>query len=763
MGFRVLGPVGIVRAGSEVALGGARQRRLLTVLLLADGRWVSLDRIVDAVWSEETPPVGRARTVATYVSRLRSVLGESTISIRDDGYILERNGADLDATRFEQLVAQARTTVPRNAANLLDEALALWKGAAYGELGSEPWCIPAATRLEELRLVALELRAQARAELADDPQFIGRFETEARLVARLEHPHIVPLYDFWREPGGAYLVMRLLKGGSVEQRLAHRGALALAEVARIVDQIGEALAVAHASGVVHRDIKPANIVFDESDNAYLADFGIAVDAPLSSAPDVSSSAGSPLYAAPEQMRGDPASPASDVYAFAVLVWELLTGRAPFSASNLSGLVREKASGPLTGLPLLRSDVPAAVATVLAAATAPDARRRICDAGEFVLGFRDSIAGGAGRAAISTGGSTGERPRGSAARTLVSMRLEQGNPYRGLRAFAEEDASEFFGREQAVDRLLEAVRSSQFVAVVGPSGSGKSSLVRAGLVPRLRHEGSWVAQITPGRYPFDEIESALLQLAPAGVSTLMQQLTADDRGLVRAVRRVLPAESTTELVLIVDQFEELFTQCDPDTRRAALAALSHAATDSRSRMRTRAAQAGRRRRRRRPLPRRSGDVAGSGSVRAQTLGGERRRCRRPSPPSRRSAAASRSTSGPTTRGRIGGQLGSLELDRRVDRRRRDIQFVYTGSARRGDRHRAGRVRAHQGNSLAVSGDTLLVGNVAEQVIAYSYDPQDWVALACRNAGRNLTLEEWDRYLGQIADYAPTCDDWPPATE
>src|SRR6266511_4361728 len=111
---------------------------------------------------------------------------------------------------------------------------------------------------------------------ANDPEFIRRFEAEAQLVARLEHPHVVPLYDFWREPYGAYLVMRYLRGGSLRERLAH-GPLGLQEAARLLDQMAQALMAAHRQGVVHRDVKPANILFDEDGNAYLSDFGIARD------------------------------------------------------------------------------------------------------------------------------------------------------------------------------------------------------------------------------------------------------------------------------------------------------------------------------------------------------------------------------------------------------------------------------------------------------------------------------------------------------
>ena len=111
-----------------------------------------------------------------------------------------------------------------------------------------------------------------RAELANDPGFIRRFQTEAQLIARLEHPHIVPLYDYWREPDAAYLVMRLMRGGSLATVLEH-GALTPAQTLTMVDQLGDALQTAHRSGVVHGDIKPDNVLIDDEGNAYLSDFG----------------------------------------------------------------------------------------------------------------------------------------------------------------------------------------------------------------------------------------------------------------------------------------------------------------------------------------------------------------------------------------------------------------------------------------------------------------------------------------------------------
>ena len=113
--------------------------------------------------------------------------------------------------------------------------------------------------------------------LASKPDFIRRFESEAHLIARLEHPYIVPLYDYWRDPDGAYLVMRWLRGGSLHEMLKKQGAFSVEETVTMMEQITQALHTAHRSQVIHRDIKPANILLDDDGNAYLADFGIAKD------------------------------------------------------------------------------------------------------------------------------------------------------------------------------------------------------------------------------------------------------------------------------------------------------------------------------------------------------------------------------------------------------------------------------------------------------------------------------------------------------
>ena len=169
-------------------------------------------------------------------------------------------------------------------------------------------------------------------------------------------------------------------------------------------------------------------------------------------------------------------------------------------------------------------------------------------------------------------------------------LETRNPYKGLRAFAENDAEDFFGRESLTEHLVERLGETRFLAVVGPSGSGKSSVVRAGLVPRLREgalpgsERWYVVEMFPGAYPLEELEAALLRGADTAPAGLLEQLEQDERGLLRAVKRLL-ADDESELLLVVDQLEEVFTLVEDEARRTQfLALLERAVADPHARLR-----------------------------------------------------------------------------------------------------------------------------------------------------------------------------------
>jgi len=420
---------------------------------------------------------------------------------------------------------------------------------------------------------------QIRSEFANRPEFIRRFEVEAQLIAQLEHPYVVPLYDYWREPDSAYLAMRLLDGGSLEEQVAEQP-LTLDDTLRLVEQVGSALAAAHRVGVVHRDVKPANVFVDSDRHYYLGDFGIALAVTDEPNPEGQLSLGSPAYAAPEQLRRESVDASADIYSFGILLYEALTGRLPFwEETTQSALLERQLRDRVPSVLETRPELPVALDGVIQRATAKDAADRYIRIEELIAEVR----------AIGDREAPTATPVGS-----LTVIAEERNPYKGLRAFGEADTSDFFGRDRLVDRLIEQLQepgpNGRLVAAVGPSGSGKSSGVRAGLVPALRRgemtgSDSWFfTSMLPGAQPFEELESALSRVASAPLTGLVEVMASDDRGIARAVKSVLPEEES-ELFLVIDQFEELFTLVeDENLRRRFLDGLVAAVDDPRSRLR-----------------------------------------------------------------------------------------------------------------------------------------------------------------------------------
>ncbi len=415
---------------------------------------------------------------------------------------------------------------------------------------------------------------------ANQPDFIRSFEAEAQTVARLEHPHIVPLYDYWREPDSAYLVMRWLRGGSLAAALAERPYEPETAVP-LVEQIAAALNNAHRQGVIHRDVKPSNILLDEEGNAYLSDFGIARETNRNTHLTATNElVGSPAYISPEQLLNETITPATDIYSFGMVLYELLTGDKPFSTTSLVELIQKQVNEPLPPVQSIRPELATAVNEVIQRATAKKATDRYPNAIALASAFREAIQ------------QNGQAFSITAAIAKISEK-DIVNPYLGLRPFQETDSDRFFGREALVERLLSRLAASssltsaqtiagnglgggQFLAVVGPSGSGKSSVVKAGLIPALRagrlpgSENWFVAEMMPGTHPLEEMEAALLRIAVDPPASLLEPLQKDERGLTRVLKRILPQDvdrtAPSQLLLVIDQFEELFTLVEDEDER-----------------------------------------------------------------------------------------------------------------------------------------------------------------------------------------------------
>jgi serine/threonine protein kinase len=245
------------------------------------------------------------------------------------------------------------------------------------------------TRLE--RYVAVKLLAE---HLAEDSSFVSRFRREALAAARLVHPNIVQVFDFGSEAssGRQFIVMEYVDGHSCAELLRDRGPMGPRDAVDVLAQACRGLDYAHRNGVVHRDVKPGNLLRNTDGVVKLADFGIAKAAEQSDITKVGSVLGTAAYLSPEQARGEPAGPTSDLYALGVVAYQLMAGRLPYEAASLTDLARLQEAGPPERLSDVVRDVPDALAAVVARALARDPERRYTDAAEMEDALRDGLAG-----------------------------------------------------------------------------------------------------------------------------------------------------------------------------------------------------------------------------------------------------------------------------------------------------------------------------------------------------------------------------------
>jgi WD40 repeat protein/DNA-binding SARP family transcriptional activator len=649
--YRALGGLTVADDGEDVGVGGPRQRRLVAMLLVHRNSVVSADRLNEAVFAGEPTP-GAQTTLRSYVARLRKVVdgdgSGSGVVTQAPGYMLEVHDDAFDVARFERLVAEGRARLAHDdavaASSALRKALALWRGEPYVEFADEDWARPEAQRLGEVHVAAYEslvdaelacgraadmipeiealvaehpLREAFRAQLIVALYRTGRqvdalrtfqqyrevlgqelgldpspelVDLDRRVLAhdatlRLAEPAGLPLRGYRlgerlgtgrdgtvyaaRLPGverdfairvlreqiadrpgfvrsfeadaqrvaslhheaivaihdywrepGAAYLVMRRMWGGTLRDRLEHGPMAGAEVAALAARIGSALTAATEQGIVRGRIVPESVLFDDAGAAYLSDFELGT--------------------------GAACRPGDDVRGYAALVCEALTGHPPVGS--------------------LVEGVPGAVADVMARGLGPASRTPLA---EFVPGVVAALAGEA-----------------------VEPPAELPNPYKGLRAFEEADADDFFGREGLVDEILARLahddQLGRLVLVVGGSGSGKSSVVRAGLLPRVRRgevpgSGRWfVTDMLPGASPFKELAEGLRRVAVVETQGLADELAFSEGAIHGALRRLVPDGG--QLLLVVDQFEELFTLASEGEQRAFLDGLTHAVSAADSRLR-----------------------------------------------------------------------------------------------------------------------------------------------------------------------------------
>ncbi len=225
----------------------------------------------------------------------------------------------------------------------------------------------------------------------EDPGFLARFTREAQIVAKLEHPNIVPIYDFSTHKGNPYLVMKFIDGETLKMRLKDR-MLTLDEILHLMHGMGMALTYAHTHGILHRDIKPSNVILDTEGIPYLADFGLArIASAGASTLSQDMMLGTPQYISPEQARGDrDLGPGTDIYSMGVMLYELVVGRVPFNADTPYAIVHDHIFTPLPLPCIVNPDVPPEVEIVLLKALAKAPEDRYASAQALVEDFRKAV-------------------------------------------------------------------------------------------------------------------------------------------------------------------------------------------------------------------------------------------------------------------------------------------------------------------------------------------------------------------------------------
>ena len=229
-------------------------------------------------------------------------------------------------------------------------------------------------------------------QLAESAEFAKRFQQEARIIAKLEHPHILPVFDYGESDGVTYLVMRYLDAGTLRERMETGRPLLLNEIDHLFTQLAEALSYAHSYGIIHRDLKPSNALIDSQGNLFLTDFGIAKmlesASPRLTQTDVIM--GTPAYISPEQAQAIKVNQRSDIYSLGIILYEMVTGRVPFVAETPLAVILKHVSEPLPLPSTIKPDIPEAIEKVVLKALEKRPEDRYATVSDFLSAWKRAL-------------------------------------------------------------------------------------------------------------------------------------------------------------------------------------------------------------------------------------------------------------------------------------------------------------------------------------------------------------------------------------
>jgi serine/threonine protein kinase len=430
-----------------------------------------------------------------------------------------------------------------------------------------------------------------------DADITKRFILEARTTARCSHENIVIIYEVGESQAGPFMVLEYLQGQPL-LKVMGKQRLPPSRAVELMVPVVRALACAHEQGIVHRDLKPENIVVTDSGAIKVLDFGIAKvlqgDEPneglmaqgqgkphLAAVQELGEEAsnltrrgaimGTMAYMAPEQWGiGVPIDHRADIWAVGIMLFRMISGKHPLDPLRgpqlmVTGILDE----PMPRLQSAVPDVPPDLAAVVDRCLLKHKEERFPDANALLKALEPFLPG----------------------RYSRELRIDE-SPYAGLSSFQEADADRFFGRTRDIAALVNRISDRPLLAIVGPSGTGKSSFVRAGLVPVLKRSGTaWESLvIRPGRNPLAALASIVAPLMTSSTTVeediqeqqrLVERLYAEP-GYVGSVLRSRARRERRRILLFIDQFEELYTLV-PDVRErmAFTACLSGIADDATS--------------------------------------------------------------------------------------------------------------------------------------------------------------------------------------